>query len=146
MSHHRDRLTYAAGHQQEVLQGILARRRAAQGLDRAVKESTDFFDERTAAKDNVDALEQIKGDRQASNARPDRYAEKKAWIAKLDAGPQGNDKTASARNSSKRSTKPPASCRLSPESLPGTAGTWFAGAARCSIVSSIDSKSGSSPR
>jgi C4-dicarboxylate-binding protein DctP len=50
-------------------------------LDRAVKESTDFFDD-TAAKDNVDALEQIKASgRMEVHVQTD--AEKKAWITKL---------------------------------------------------------------
>ena len=50
-------------------------------LDRAVKESTEFFDA-TAAKDNVDALDKIK----ASGKVQFHYLtddEKKAWIAKL---------------------------------------------------------------
>jgi C4-dicarboxylate-binding protein DctP len=50
-------------------------------LERAVKESTDFFNE-TAAKDNEDALEKIK----ASGRVEFHYLtddEKKAWIAKL---------------------------------------------------------------
>jgi len=51
------------------------------GLDRAVKESTEFFNA-TAAKDNADALEKIK----ASGKTEVHYlsdAERKAWIAKL---------------------------------------------------------------
>jgi len=50
-------------------------------LDRAVKESTDFFDQ-TAAKDNADAVEQIKasGKVQMHVLTDD---EKQAWIAKL---------------------------------------------------------------
>src|SRR5215469_1676230 len=50
-------------------------------LDRAVKESTDFFNE-TAAKDNADALDKIK----ASGKIEVHYqtdAEKQAWIKKL---------------------------------------------------------------
>jgi len=51
------------------------------GLDRAVKESTDFFNE-TAAKDNADALDTIK-----ASGKTELHilteAEKKAWIAKL---------------------------------------------------------------
>jgi C4-dicarboxylate-binding protein DctP len=50
-------------------------------LERAVKESTDFFNE-TAAKDNIDALEKIK----ASGKVQVHYLtddEKKAWVAKL---------------------------------------------------------------
>jgi C4-dicarboxylate-binding protein DctP len=51
------------------------------GLDRAVKETTDFFDD-TAAKDNEDALNQIKaGGKVQVNVLTD--AEKQAWIAKL---------------------------------------------------------------
>jgi C4-dicarboxylate-binding protein DctP len=51
------------------------------GLDRAVKESTDFFDD-TAAHDNVAALDQIKatGKMEFHVLTPD---EKRAWIAKL---------------------------------------------------------------
>ena len=51
------------------------------GLDRAVKESTEFFNE-TAAKDNADALDKIK----ASGKIEVHYqtdAEKQAWIKKL---------------------------------------------------------------
>jgi len=51
------------------------------GLDRAVKESTAFFND-VAAKDNADALEKIK-----ASGKTDVHvlseAEKKAWIAKL---------------------------------------------------------------
>ena len=51
------------------------------GLDRAVKETTDFFDT-TAAKDNADALDQIKATgKMEIHVLTD--AEKKAWIAKL---------------------------------------------------------------
>src|SRR5580704_13401951 len=51
------------------------------GLDRAVKESTDFFNE-TAAKDNADALEKIKasGKVEVHVLTPE---ERQAWIAKL---------------------------------------------------------------
>jgi C4-dicarboxylate-binding protein DctP len=51
------------------------------GLDRAVKESTDFFNE-TAAKDNADALEKIKasGKIEVHVQTPE---EKQAWIKKL---------------------------------------------------------------
>jgi len=52
-----------------------------EGLDRAVKESTTFFNA-TAAKDNADALEKVK----ASGKTEVHYlseAERKAWIAKL---------------------------------------------------------------
>ena len=50
-------------------------------LDRAVKESTDFFNE-TAAKDNADALEKIKAAGK-TEIHLLTEAEKKAWIAKL---------------------------------------------------------------
>jgi C4-dicarboxylate-binding protein DctP len=51
------------------------------GLDRAVKETTDFFDD-TAARDNEDALNQIKaGGKVQVHVLTD--AEKQAWIAKL---------------------------------------------------------------
>jgi C4-dicarboxylate-binding protein DctP len=51
------------------------------GLDRAVKESTDFFDD-TAAKDNIDALEKIKASGKVQvHVLTDE--EKKAWIEKL---------------------------------------------------------------
>jgi C4-dicarboxylate-binding protein DctP len=50
-------------------------------LDRAVKESTDFFDD-TAAKDNVDALERIKATGKVE-FHVQTEAEKKAWIAAL---------------------------------------------------------------
>jgi C4-dicarboxylate-binding protein DctP len=51
------------------------------GLDKAVKETTEFFNE-TAAKDNADALAKIRasGKIQVHDLTPD---EKKAWIAKL---------------------------------------------------------------
>ena len=52
-----------------------------QGLDRAVKESTDFFNE-TAAKDNAEALQKIKasGKVEVHVLTPE---ERQAWIAKL---------------------------------------------------------------
>jgi C4-dicarboxylate-binding protein DctP len=50
-------------------------------LDRAVKESTDFFDA-TAAKDNVDALDRIKAAGKVE-VHVQTEAEKKAWIAAL---------------------------------------------------------------
>jgi len=50
-------------------------------LDRAVKESTDFFNA-TAAKDNADALEKIKAAGK-TEIHLLTEAEKKAWIAKL---------------------------------------------------------------
>jgi C4-dicarboxylate-binding protein DctP len=50
-------------------------------LARAVKESTDFFNE-TAAKDNVDALAKIKASGKVQvHVLTDE--EKKAWVAKL---------------------------------------------------------------
>src|ERR1700685_4030004 len=56
VSHH-GRLTYALVTNKKFWDSLPADVRP--GLDRAVKESTDFFDD-TAAKDNVDALEKIK--------------------------------------------------------------------------------------
>jgi C4-dicarboxylate-binding protein DctP len=50
-------------------------------LDRAVQETTDFFNE-TAAKDNADALEKIKAAGK-TEIHVLTEAEKKAWIAKL---------------------------------------------------------------
>jgi C4-dicarboxylate-binding protein DctP len=50
-------------------------------LDRAVKETTDFFNE-TAAKDNADALEKIRASGK-TEVHVLTEAEKKAWIAKL---------------------------------------------------------------
>ena len=73
------RLTYALVTNKKFWDGLPADVRP--GLDRAVKESTDFFDE-TAAKDNVDALEKIK-----TSGKLEFHVltdtEKKAWIAKL---------------------------------------------------------------
>jgi C4-dicarboxylate-binding protein DctP len=51
------------------------------GLDRAVKESTQFFND-TAAKDNADALEQIKATGKVQ-MHVLTYSEKQAWISKL---------------------------------------------------------------
>ena len=73
------RLTYALITNKKFWDGLPADVRP--GLDRAVKESTDFFNE-TAAKDNADALEKIK----ASGRIEVHYqtdAEKQAWIKKL---------------------------------------------------------------
>jgi len=73
------RLTYALITNKKFWDGLPADVRP--GLDRAVKESTDFFNE-TAAKDNADALEKIK----ASGKIEVHYqtdAEKQAWIKKL---------------------------------------------------------------
>jgi len=52
-----------------------------EGLDRAVKETTDFFDA-TSSKDNADALEKIKATGK-TEMHVQTEAEKKAWIAKL---------------------------------------------------------------
>jgi C4-dicarboxylate-binding protein DctP len=73
------RLTYAFVTNKKFWDGLPADLK--EPLRRAVKESTDFFNE-TAAKDNVDALEKIK-----ASGRLQVYdltdAEKRAWIAKL---------------------------------------------------------------
>ncbi len=73
------RLTYALVTNKKFWDGLPEDVR--NGLARAVKESTAFFDE-TAAKDNVDALEKIKasGKIQVHVLTAD---EKQAWIAKL---------------------------------------------------------------
>src|SRR5437660_4783587 len=73
------RLTYALITNKKFWDGLPADVRS--GLDRAVKESTDFFNE-TAAKDNADALDKIKasGKIQVHVLTDD---EKKAWVAKL---------------------------------------------------------------
>jgi C4-dicarboxylate-binding protein DctP len=73
------RLTYAFITNKKFWDGLPADVRP--GLDRAVKESTEFFNE-TAAKDNADALDRIK----ASGKIEVHYqtdAEKHAWIKKL---------------------------------------------------------------
>jgi C4-dicarboxylate-binding protein DctP len=73
------RLTYALITNKKFWDGLPADVKAP--LERAVKESTDFFNE-TAAKDNNEALEKIK----ASGRVEFHYLtdeEKKAWIAKL---------------------------------------------------------------
>src|SRR5215831_978754 len=73
------RLTYALVTNKKFRDGLPADLKAP--LTRAVKESTDFFNE-TAAKDNDDALEKIK----ASGKIQVHYLtdeEKKAWVAKL---------------------------------------------------------------
>jgi C4-dicarboxylate-binding protein DctP len=73
------RLTYALITNKKFWDGLPADVRP--GLDRAVKESTEFFNE-TAAKDNADALDKIK----ASGKIDVHYqtdAEKQAWIKKL---------------------------------------------------------------
>jgi C4-dicarboxylate-binding protein DctP len=73
------RLTYALVTNKKFWDGLPADVR--EPLTRAVKESTDFFNE-TAEKDNADALEKIKasGKVQVHILTPD---EKKAWITKL---------------------------------------------------------------
>ena len=73
------RLTYALITNKKWWNGLPADVRT--GLDKAVKETTVFFND-TAAKDNADALAKIKasGKIQVHDQTP---AEKKAWIAKL---------------------------------------------------------------
>jgi C4-dicarboxylate-binding protein DctP len=73
------RLTYALVTNKKFWDGLPADLRSR--LDRAIKETTEFFDE-TAAKDNADALEKIRatGKVQVHDLTPE---EKKAWIAKL---------------------------------------------------------------
>jgi C4-dicarboxylate-binding protein DctP len=73
------RLTYALITNKKFWDGLPADVR--EGLNRAVKETTDFFNE-TAAKDNAEALEKIKasGKIEVHVLTPE---EKKAWIAKL---------------------------------------------------------------
>jgi C4-dicarboxylate-binding protein DctP len=73
------RLTYALVTNKKFWDGLPADLK--EPLTRAVKESTDYFNE-TAAKDNADALEKIK----ASGKVQVHYLtddEKKAWVAKL---------------------------------------------------------------
>jgi C4-dicarboxylate-binding protein DctP len=78
VSHH-GRLTYSLITNKKFWDSLPADVRS--GLDRAVKESTDFFDE-TAAKDNVDALNEIKATGKVQmHVLTD--TEKQAWIAKL---------------------------------------------------------------
>jgi C4-dicarboxylate-binding protein DctP len=78
VSHH-GRLTYSLITNKKFWDSLPADVRP--GLDRAVKETTDFFNE-TAAKDNADALEAIKasGKLQVHDLTD---TEKQAWIAKL---------------------------------------------------------------
>jgi C4-dicarboxylate-binding protein DctP len=73
------RLTYALVTNKKFWDGLPPDLKAP--LERAVKESTDFFNE-TAAKDNADALDKIKasGKVQVHVLTDD---ERKAWIAKL---------------------------------------------------------------
>jgi C4-dicarboxylate-binding protein DctP len=73
------RLTYSLITNKKFWDGLPADIRP--GLDRAVKESSQFFNE-TAAKDNADALEQIKATGKVQmHVLTD--SEKQAWIAKL---------------------------------------------------------------
>src|SRR6201997_1068450 len=78
VSHH-GRLTYALITNTKFWDGLPADVRP--GLDRAVKESTDFFNE-TAAKDNADALEQIKATGKVQ-MHEQTDSEKQAWINQL---------------------------------------------------------------
>jgi C4-dicarboxylate-binding protein DctP len=78
VSHH-GRLTYSLITNKTFWDGLPADVRP--GLDRAVAESTQFFDD-TAAKDNVDALEQIKATGKVEiHVLTD--TEKQAWIVAL---------------------------------------------------------------
>jgi C4-dicarboxylate-binding protein DctP len=78
VSHH-GRLTYSLITNKKFWDGLPPDVRP--GLDQAVKESTAFFDD-TAAKDNVDALEQIKATGKVQmHVLTD--TEKQAWIAAL---------------------------------------------------------------
>ena len=73
------RLTYALVTNKKFWEGLPADLKAP--LARAVKESTEYFDE-TAAKDNVDALEKIKASGKIQfHVLTDE--EKRAWVAKL---------------------------------------------------------------
>jgi C4-dicarboxylate-binding protein DctP len=78
VSHH-GRLTYSFITNKKFWDGLPADVRT--GLNRAVKESTDFFDD-TAAKDNVTALDQIKATGKVQ-MHVLTNTEKQAWIAKL---------------------------------------------------------------
>jgi C4-dicarboxylate-binding protein DctP len=78
VSHH-GRLTYSLITNKKFWDGLPPDVRP--GLDRAVKESTQFFDD-TAAKDNVSALDQIKATGK-TEFHVLTEGEKKAWIAKL---------------------------------------------------------------
>jgi C4-dicarboxylate-binding protein DctP len=78
VSHH-GRLTYSLITNKKFWDGLPPDVRP--GLDRAVKESTDFFND-TAAKDNVTAMDQIKATGKVQiHVLTD--TEKQAWIAKL---------------------------------------------------------------
>src|SRR3984957_18570796 len=78
VSHH-GRLTYSLITNKKFWDGLPPDVRA--GLDRAVKESTQFFDD-TAAKDNVTAMETIKATGKMQ-IHEQTDTEKAAWIAKL---------------------------------------------------------------
>jgi C4-dicarboxylate-binding protein DctP len=78
VSHH-GRLTYSLITNKKFWDALPADVRP--GLDRAVKESTEFFDD-TAAKDNEDALEKIKATGKVQ-VHVQTDTEKQAWIAKL---------------------------------------------------------------
>jgi C4-dicarboxylate-binding protein DctP len=78
VSHH-GRLTYSLITNKTFWSGLPAD--VKPGLDRAVKESTQFFDD-TAAKDNVDALDQIKATGKMQ-FHVLTEAEKQAWITAL---------------------------------------------------------------
>ncbi|MBV8753155.1 MAG: DctP family TRAP transporter solute-binding subunit [Hyphomicrobiales bacterium] len=78
VSHH-GRLTYSLITNKKFWDGLPADVRP--GLDRAVKESTEFFNE-TAAKDNADALEKIKASGKI-DVHVQTPEEKQAWIKKL---------------------------------------------------------------
>ena len=73
------RLTYALITNKKFWDGLPPDVRS--GLDRAVKESTEFFNE-TAAKDNADALDKIKASGKIE-VHVQTDAEKQAWIKKL---------------------------------------------------------------
>ncbi len=78
VSHH-GRLTYSLITNKKFWDGLPPDVRS--GLDRAVKESTQFFDD-TAAKDNVTAMDVIKSSGKMQ-IHEQTDAEKAAWIAKL---------------------------------------------------------------
>ena len=113
-------------------------------LDRAVTESTEFFNA-TAAKDNADALDKIK-----ASGRPDLRFDrsgKNGLDRQADAGAYRDAGPASARTSSNGSTRPRASRRRSPKAdQSGRVGVSACGDSCCSTASSIASKSGSSFR
>ena len=73
------RLTYALIANKKFWDGLPADLRVP--LDRAVKESTEFFDQ-TAARDNADALEKIRASGKIE-VHVQTEAEKQAWIKKL---------------------------------------------------------------